>query len=422
MPNKFTAIKFPLKMRGVDVRNLEDLRENFDLNAAVAYFKDGKLLKWLEARYYDDEAENISSLDENAPDFREKLCAALGVEFEGDDSRVEEKKNRLRELTDDESIIDNAAVTALNQEDLADLLDAGTSTIYLCGTRFSIPIRVTDKKYIGVLDPPLIKIRANSQADIDAQNISFVNVHLPWEKSFTAEKSYRPTAQTQSTTSDELRDMAEVIFGNRNVWHIIGMDDEPSSAQRKMFIKLICGGEYSERDLIYLQADKDFAAGWALTRDAFCVGGAIKFQCLDMQADDAAFQAEIDEKLAQARRHGRKKILYKDIVAAQTQGNFAPEPQSDINGLLGGYLSLNNRFGYEDNSFMTTSSIGGFMIVDRDEIYWQVTRDDFTTEDSVLMVVKTAHQNLFKRTLNKFDVLNDKIEAQIIKFLNFAKG
>ena len=180
MPIKFSPIKFPLKMRGVDVRNLEDLRENFDLNAAVAYFKDGKLLKWLEARYYDDEADEVSSLNESASDFREKLCAALGVEFEGDDSRVEEKKNRLRELTDDESIIDNAAVTALNQEDLADLLDAGTSTIYLCGTRFSIPIRVTDKKYIGVLDTPEIKIRANSQAELDAQNISFVNVRLPW--------------------------------------------------------------------------------------------------------------------------------------------------------------------------------------------------------------------------------------------------
>lgn len=123
MANKFTPIKFPLKMRGVDVRNLEDLREHFDLNAAVAYFKDGKLVKWLEARYYDDEADEISSLDENAPDFREKLCAALGVEFAGDDSRVEEKQNRLRELTDDESIIYNAATTALTQEDLADAVE-----------------------------------------------------------------------------------------------------------------------------------------------------------------------------------------------------------------------------------------------------------------------------------------------------------
>ncbi len=33
------AIKFPLKFRGVDVRNIDDLRKNFDLNAAIKYFK-----------------------------------------------------------------------------------------------------------------------------------------------------------------------------------------------------------------------------------------------------------------------------------------------------------------------------------------------------------------------------------------------
>ena len=74
------AIKFPLKMHGVDVRNLDDLRENFDSGAAIKYFKDGRLLKWLKARYYDDTAEKISALDDTAPDLSEKICAALGVD------------------------------------------------------------------------------------------------------------------------------------------------------------------------------------------------------------------------------------------------------------------------------------------------------------------------------------------------------
>ena len=91
------AIKFPLKFRGVDVRNIDDLRKNFDLNAAIKYFKDGRLLKWLEVRYYDDEAEKVAALDENMPDFGEKLCDALGAEFDGENysARLEEKKNFL---------------------------------------------------------------------------------------------------------------------------------------------------------------------------------------------------------------------------------------------------------------------------------------------------------------------------------------
>lgn len=283
MTNKFTPIKFPLKMRGIDVRNLEDLRENFDLNAAVAYFKDGKLIKWLEARYYDDEAEKISSLNENVPDFREKLCAALGVEFAGDDSaRVEEKKNRLRELTDDESIIDNAATTALNQEDLAELLDAGTRTIYLCGKIFTVPIRVRDKKYIGVLGTPEIKIRANSQAELDAQNISFVNVILPWDiadVADAAEKVYRPVSATANDSLEQLKELYKSNFatGSKKVCKVWSFVDGNGNQARKVLndekkkvaLHMLCENRYAEDEIIHVCLDKDLSNGWAFTKDSF---------------------------------------------------------------------------------------------------------------------------------------------------------
>lgn len=339
MPIRFTPIKFPLKMRGVDIRNLDDLRKNFDLNAAVEYFKDGRLLKWLKIRYYDDEAEEIAILDDTAPNFRQKLCAALGVDFtENFSTRPVEKRNISHDTIDE-------------------------------------------------------KFERNAE-----------------------EKVYRPTAPTQSTASDELRDIAEVIFGKRKVWNIVDSYGEPTSAQKKMFIKMICGGEYSERDLVYLCADKDFAAGWALTRDAFCVGGALKFQCYDMQADDVEFQAELDEKLSQAKRRGRKKILYKEIVSAEiARGNFAqPQGNNFFNDILG-------FGGMENNSFIQTSSIGGMMIVDRDEIWWSVTRDDFTLDDSFSIIVNGGPIYGNAPETDKFAVLNDKIEAQIVKFLNFAR-
>ena len=52
---------FKLKLKdGAEVSTLEELRDNFDLEAVVGYFKSGDLLTWLEDRFYDDEADAIS--------------------------------------------------------------------------------------------------------------------------------------------------------------------------------------------------------------------------------------------------------------------------------------------------------------------------------------------------------------------------
>ncbi|MBR0290199.1 MAG: hypothetical protein IJQ82_14575 [Selenomonadaceae bacterium] len=320
------AIKFPLKFRGVDVRNIDDLRKNFDLNAAVEYFKDGRLLKWLEVRYYDDEAEKVAALDENTPDFREKLCDALGAEFDGENysTRLEEKKNRLRELTDDKSIIDNAADTAFDQEDLSDLLDAGTRTIYLCGEKFSVPIRVRDKEYIGVLAAPTIKIRANSQADLDEKNIRFENVILPWDIADVEpveEKIYQPVNATANySRMKELRDTFEVIFGTRDIWAIVGgrgksgkvSTDKLTLAEKKTLIQLVCGIEYNEDDIIHLRAMKNLSAGWAFTKDAFCVDGKLK--------DDVNTFSVILRKLHKIPQIESGNLKYSDITNIESSG------------------------------------------------------------------------------------------------------
>ena len=59
-------IKFALEMKnGELVRDIESLREYFDIEKVVAAFLDGKLLIWLEDRYYDEEAEAVGKLDKN---------------------------------------------------------------------------------------------------------------------------------------------------------------------------------------------------------------------------------------------------------------------------------------------------------------------------------------------------------------------
>ena len=150
-------IKFALKMKDdTEVRNLQELRESFDLNQIVTYFLDGKLETWLMDRYYKDLAEKIGSLEKSDPELRRKLCEIFEAEYEEDSLSVEEIEKRsqrirkLKEITDDETIIKHVDKVAFSQEELADLLDNGQETIYLCGTGFDIPVNKRGIRYIGI--------------------------------------------------------------------------------------------------------------------------------------------------------------------------------------------------------------------------------------------------------------------------------
>lgn len=67
MPDKFSKkIKFALRMpdkAGIgdkEVRTLQELQENFDLERILNFFLDGKLQEWLSDRYYSEQAAEIS--------------------------------------------------------------------------------------------------------------------------------------------------------------------------------------------------------------------------------------------------------------------------------------------------------------------------------------------------------------------------
>jgi TPR repeat protein len=156
-------VKFPLMMAdGAQVRTLEELREHFDLAAAVGYYTSGKLLTWLRDRYYEGEAEKVAALDISAGDFKKRLCEIFGAAYEDDaaDSvdleavaRRDERLKRLRIFTADDEILAAVDSVAFSQEDLADLLDKDVSPIYLCGELFVIPSSKENVTYIGVNNP-----------------------------------------------------------------------------------------------------------------------------------------------------------------------------------------------------------------------------------------------------------------------------
>ena len=110
-------IKFALKMKdGVEVRNLQELRDNFDLNQVTAYFMDGKLVTWLSDRYYDEEAEQIESLQKDDSELQKKLCQIFGVEYEEDTMTPEEIEARNRKLAKLKEITDFSVYEYINLE------------------------------------------------------------------------------------------------------------------------------------------------------------------------------------------------------------------------------------------------------------------------------------------------------------------
>ena len=181
-------IRFPLQMNGVDVRTIEELREHFDLESVLGYFINGKLVTWLRDRYYDNEASIIEVLSSDDTELNQKIMSALGItvdtEIEEIDMETVQRRNEklmlLRQITDDQEIIDSVDRAAFNQDDLYDILDDGAETVYLCQSEFEVPLTVNNRYYIG-LGNPIVKLRQADSVDLDIANIKFKNVHFAEE-------------------------------------------------------------------------------------------------------------------------------------------------------------------------------------------------------------------------------------------------
>ena len=178
-------IKLPLEMaNGVAVRTIEELKENWDLEKIVSYYRNGRLLTWLNDRYYDEQAEQVQALDKNADahELQKQLCSVFEVPFAEEETvDIEaialrnEKLNKLRKLTSDDTILKNVDIVAFNQEELADLLDEDESVIYLADNTFNIPLTVKNKKYIGVGVATAV-IKSKQAVEFEKLGIIFENI------------------------------------------------------------------------------------------------------------------------------------------------------------------------------------------------------------------------------------------------------
>lgn len=176
-------IRFPLEMDGgVEVRDIDSLRENFSLQRVMGYLVDGKLITWLRDRYANDMAEAIDELDRDDESLAKKICEILGVEFdEATEENIEkaEERNkrlaRLKEITLEKEYLDNIDSVAFEQDDLYDLLDEEINKIFLCGERFSIPLAQEGITYIGI-NNPVVVIDSKIEVDWEEKKIVLAGV------------------------------------------------------------------------------------------------------------------------------------------------------------------------------------------------------------------------------------------------------
>lgn len=136
---------------------MEELKDNFDAASVIGYFMDGKLETWLNDRYYEEEAAQVAALSKDDPALARKLCAVFGIACAAEDgvdpeeiAYRQERLNRLKQYTDDETLWAQADKVAFDQEDLADLYDAGVEPIYLCAGSFKIPKSKQNLRYIAI--------------------------------------------------------------------------------------------------------------------------------------------------------------------------------------------------------------------------------------------------------------------------------
>ena len=179
-------IKLPLEMaNGVQVRTLDELKENWDLEKVLNYYLNGKLQTWLTDRYYTELADEVAALNGTSDntELQRKLCGIFGIEIKEelvDVEAVAERNRRLeilRKYTGDDAVLKNVDKVAFNQEELADLLDEDENVIYLCDNKFSIPLSVKNKTYIGI---GMVEAVINSKEYVDfvKLNISFENIYF----------------------------------------------------------------------------------------------------------------------------------------------------------------------------------------------------------------------------------------------------
>ena len=180
-------VKFPLILNDVTCNTLEAVKKNFNIKEMIGYFHDKRLLRWLNDRAYDEEAEAVEKLIENDPHFKRQLCEIFEIDpntIPDIDTEEEvwrqERLNRLKQYTDDESILEKIDQAAFDQEELGDRLNEELNEIILVNNEFRISTKRENKTYIGI-GKVIAVIKSDVPVDFNSLNIKFIGIKFDSE-------------------------------------------------------------------------------------------------------------------------------------------------------------------------------------------------------------------------------------------------
>lgn len=170
-------IRFPLIMKdGIQVRTIEELRENFDLEKVIEYYINGKLIIWLKDRNYKDKANDLELLNVHSLNFEKSIAKIFDISSNENSINIEKiereykRKNKLKEYIEDQSILNNIEKVAFNQKELDHLIRRGINTIYLFREEFLISLSNKNINYIGIGNP-ILKIASDVDFDLNEEGI-----------------------------------------------------------------------------------------------------------------------------------------------------------------------------------------------------------------------------------------------------------
>jgi hypothetical protein len=210
-------IRFPLEMeQGVEVRSLEELRENFSLVKVLVYLSNGKLVTWLKDRYAYDIADAIEGLNTEDDELAKKVCQIFEVEYDEEvaiDLEKAEERNKklgiLKEYTTEQRFLDVVDVVAFTQDDLYDLLDEEETNIYLCGEKFSIPLSKKGMTYVGV-NNPVVVVDSKKIVDWNEKGISLIDVRFDSAYQQIVDKQNQPQITKEKLVEEVI--VEKVLF------------------------------------------------------------------------------------------------------------------------------------------------------------------------------------------------------------------
>ncbi|MCH1624223.1 hypothetical protein [Fredinandcohnia quinoae] len=183
-------IKFALVLNGASVRNIEDLKANFDGIKVLDYYESGELQKWLEQRNYHQQKEALLSITSGDP---KEIINNLYTIFQvpqnaGDDlediERLIAKKNKreiIEQYTSDSTVLNQLEVVAFSQEELEGILSkimGRNNTVYLLGDSFQVKDTQKNIRYIGLNNPTVNLLSESGKFKPLENGITLENVSL----------------------------------------------------------------------------------------------------------------------------------------------------------------------------------------------------------------------------------------------------